>query len=111
MRKLRKWRCASAIAMLAAFVAATDGIAGSPTTQPSEHEVTPELPDVEKVLSSFTAERLALTRDNLIRYVWKGLDPYKLKPSAVVDGARTGNISLVAAADAKTIYVTVGGKF
>src|SRR5437868_1077130 len=106
MRKPEKWRRASAIAVLAAFVVATDGIAGSPSTQPSEHEVAPELPDVEKVLSPLTAAGLTRTRDHLIRYVWKGLDPYKLKPSAVVDGARTGNISLVTAADAKTIYVT-----
>jgi hypothetical protein len=109
MRKPAELRLGLAIAVFVSVVAAADGIADPSSIKPAEHEVVPELPNLENVLRPLTAEGLTRTRQNLIRYVWKGLDPYKLKPSAVDSGARTGNIALVAAAaDAKTIYVNFG---
>jgi hypothetical protein len=105
MRKAAEWRLGLAIAVLVSVVASADGIADPSSIKSAEHEVVPELPNLENVLRPLTAEGLTRTRQNLIRYVWKGLDPYKLKPSAIDSGARTGNIALVAgaAADAKTI--------
>lgn len=53
------------------------------------------LAGVDQALAPITAETLRETRRELFRYIWKGADPYRLSPTAVVDGERTGNISRV----------------
>lgn len=110
MRKARKGLLASAIAICAILAAAADGMAQPLSAKAGEQEVPPELiANVEKALDPITVEGLKSTRENLIRYVWKGTDPYKIRPSAVVDGVVTGNFALVAASDLKTIYVRYTG--
>jgi len=62
--------------------------------------------NVDAALAPITQDSLLQTRENLIRFVWKGLNPRELKPSAVTDGPRTGNMALVApSAPVKTIDV------
>jgi hypothetical protein len=62
--------------------------------------------NVYAALAPITEESLLQTRENLIRFVWKGLNPHELKPSAITDGPRTGNMALVApSAPVKTIDV------
>jgi hypothetical protein len=50
---------------------------------------------VDQALLPITAETLKEVRRELVRYIWKGEDPYKLSPTTVVDGERTGNIDRV----------------
>ena len=109
MREARKGLLAAAIAICAIFAAVADGMAQPQSRKSHEQEVPPELvSNVEKTLDPISIESLKSARENLIRYIWKGMDPYKTKPSAVVDGVVTGNLALVVAADLKTIYVRYG---
>ena len=61
--------------------------------------------NVYTALAPITEESLLQTREN-DRFVWKGLNPHELKPSAITDGPRTGNMTLVApSVPVKTIDV------
>jgi hypothetical protein len=62
--------------------------------------------NVDAALAPITLDTLLRTRENLIRYVWKGVNPRELRPSAVTNGAQTGNMALVApAAAVKTVSI------
>ena len=62
--------------------------------------------NVHAALAPITQDSLLRTRENLIRYVWKGVNPRDLKPSTITDGPRTENMALVApSAPVKTVNV------
>jgi hypothetical protein len=67
--------------------------------------------DVDAALAPITQERLLEIRQNLIHYVWKDVTPGELKPSMIIDGARTANMALVEpSAPVKTIRVNSSEK-
>jgi hypothetical protein len=71
-------------------------------------EVPPEtfLFNVQAALAPITRDSLLKTRETLIQYIWKGLNPRELRPAKITAGARTGNMARVApSADVKTIDV------
>jgi hypothetical protein len=71
-------------------------------------EVPPEafLFDVRAALAPITRDSLLKTRETLVQYIWKGLNPRQLRPTTITEGARTKNMALVApSAAVKTIEV------